>query len=111
MHTEIDPEVLERLTQQNPYIILRYLLAGREWEHKGEKYVLSDDHDLCVVRTSVTYKDGEACDEQPCYLRADISFQGFLKMAFETDIDDTAVMAMNMALQDIHRPKNRRCST
>lgn len=111
-NADVAPEIKARLQERNPLIILRYLLEGREWEHEDRIYVLSEDYELCVVAhvldeanciTWENFREGERR-----YLRTDMSLQYFLKMAMDTDIDETAIMAANMALTDINRQKARR---
>lgn len=106
---EINPEVLERLKNRNPLIILKYLLEGGEWEHNGHLYVLSDDYELCSVaweldtQSGVDYHNFKKGKKR--YLRTGLTVQGFLKMALETSIDETAILAANMTLKEINSNK------
>jgi hypothetical protein len=111
-NADVAPEVIARLREKNPLIILRYLLEGREWEHDDKIYVLSDDYEICVVAHVLDESKGISWDNfregERRYLRTDMSLQYFLKMAMDVDIDETAIMAANMALTDIGRQKARK---
>lgn len=103
--TEIAPEVRERLKAQNPRIILNTLLDGGEWHHDDRIFVLSDNYELCVVAWALDTKNGidweNKEDGERRYLKTDISLSAFIKMAFDTSLDETAIMAANSTLNSL----------
>lgn len=100
--TEIAPEVIERLKAQNPRIILNTLLDGGEWHHDSKIFVLSDNYELCVVAWELDPENGidweNKEDGNRRYLNADISLGAFIRMALDTSLDETAIMAANATL-------------
>lgn len=90
MSIAVEPEVVERLKEQHPNIILKALLDGREWTHGDYTYVMLEDFELCVVAHDQ--------NNAPIYLRTDITLKNFITMAFETGINQTAIMSANAAL-------------
>lgn len=105
IHDNIAPEVLDRLKEQNPRIILQTLLGGGEWHYDDRIFVLSDDYELCVVAWELDPENGIDWENKEKgkrrYLKADISLGAFIKMAFDTNLDETTIMAANLALNSL----------
>lgn len=103
--TEIAPEVRERLKAQNPRIILQTLIDGGEWRYDDRIFVLADNFELCVVAWEIDTKNGidweNREDGKRRYLKADISLGAFIRMAFDTSLDETAIMAANATLNSL----------
>jgi len=105
IHDDIAPEVRERLKEQNPRIILKALLDGGEWRYDDRIFVLSDDYELCVVAWELDPENGIDWENKEKgnrrYLKVDISLGAFIKMAFDTSLDETSIMAANTALNSL----------
>lgn len=90
MSIEVEPEVIEKLKEQHPNIILKALLDGREWIHGDYTYVMLEDFDLCIIAHDQ--------NNTPIYLRTDMSLKTFVTMAFDTSTIQTSIMSANAAL-------------
>ena len=97
--SNIAPEQLTKLINQNPVIILRHLLRGRQWEYDGEIYELSEDNHLCWV----FHREP---DNEKILVSVNVAINDFIQMARQTPLDVTAIMSAELALQQETRRKS-----
>jgi len=97
------------LQARHPLVVLRHLLAGKEWEHDGHTYVLGENYELCVVAweisesKGVTWENRHKHPECVRYLRTDISLASFIQMAASISPEDAFIMSAEIALQQINK--------
>lgn len=89
--------------RHNSIIVLESLLDGNGFKFNGDKYVMSEDYDLCVEGTRIV-KDGE---NEPILLNTDMPLKSFIKICESMKDDEVFLIGANNVLRHHNMTRSR----